>query len=235
MPPEQLTLHRAEDRGKGEYGWLSTRYSFSFADWYEPSRMGFGALRVLNDDTITEGSGFGMHGHANMEIITIVLEGALAHKDSMGETGVLVPGDVQVMSAGTGILHSEYNGGQGDLKLFQIWIAPDTERVTPRYDQRSIGLTQPGETLLVASMGDETTLTIHQDAYLSRLTLDAEHPLTYRLKKPGHGVYFFVITGPVTVAETRLDSRDAFGVEGVDTVSLSAKGEADVLAIEVPM
>lgn len=231
-PTPILTLHRASERGGGEHGWLSTRHSFSFADWYEPTRMGFCTLRVLNDDVITVGHGFGTHGHANMEIITVVTQGVLAHADSLGSEGRLVPGEVQVMSAGTGVRHSEYNGGDAELRLFQIWIMPDTENVTPRYDQRSFDI-RPGETLLVAPMGHPGALNMHQDAYISRISLKKERH-AYQLKKAGHGVYFFIIEGAVTIAGEELGRRDALGVEQADSVLLSAEGTADVLAIEVP-
>lgn len=230
-----LTIHKADARGNGEYGWLSTHYSFSFANWYDPTRMGFGALRVLNDDTIANNSGFGTHGHNNMEIITIVTEGKLAHKDSMGSVGLLSEGEVQVMSAGVGITHSEYNGGEGDLKLFQIWIIPDQMNITPRYDQRLFPKTEHGETLLVAPQGHQDALTINQNAYISSITLDAGHPFEYKVKKNGHGVYFFIVDGEATIAGITLGPRDAIGVEQAESISLQTGDKAEVLAIEVPM
>ncbi|HCC33515.1 MAG TPA: hypothetical protein DEQ28_06420 [Clostridiales bacterium] len=230
-----LTVHRAASRGSGDHGWLSTRHSFSFADWYDPGRMGFGTLRVLNDDRVTAGHGFGTHRHDNMEIVSIVTGGTLAHEDSVGNAGSLAAGEVQVMSAGRGIRHSEYNGGKGDLAFFQLWIIPDTPDVTPRYDKRAFPDAGPGELLLVAPMGHTEGLNIHQDAYLSRLTLDADHPLQYALNKRGHGAYFFVIEGSVMIAGVHLGPRDAVGVENADRVGLSASRKAVVLAIEVPM
>lgn len=235
----KITLHRAETRGGGEYGWLKTRYSFSFSDWYNPSRMGFGALRVINDDTVEEGKGFPTHSHNNMEIISIVTEGVIAHKDSMGSVGTVSPGEVQVMSAGSGVQHSEYNGGKGDLKLFQIWITSDARNVAPRYDQRKFELNESGQTLLVAPIekkeSHEGALNIHQDAYITRLTPGAGSSLKYTLKNKEHGVYFFVIDGEVEIEGEKLRSRDAIGVEYVESVTLGTTGKVDVLAIEVPM
>jgi redox-sensitive bicupin YhaK (pirin superfamily) len=232
----QTIIHRAEERGGGDFGWLRTRHSFSFAQWYEPTRMGFGALRVLNDDTILPGSGFGTHGHDNMEIITVVTQGTLAHKDSTGGEGRMHAGEVQVMSAGTGVLHSEYNGGDDTLTLFQIWIVPNESGVAPRYAERALPTTG-AETLLVAPWDtDYDVLTIHQDAYISRIALDAGELHTYTLKNPNHGVYFFVMQGKVSIAGTLLANRDGIGVQDASDVALSTDDERTmVLAIEVPM
>ncbi|OGG61102.1 hypothetical protein A3C87_03045 [Candidatus Kaiserbacteria bacterium RIFCSPHIGHO2_02_FULL_49_34] len=231
----QLTIHRADNRGVGEHDWLSTRFSFSFAHWYEPTRMGFGALRVLNDDTIKAGSGFGAHSHENMEIITIVTKGVLTHKDSMGNIGTLPSGEVQVMSAGAGVWHSEYNDGDDDLQLFQIWITPRIRNIEPHYNQQSFLQSEPGEKLLVAPTEHEGVLTINQDAYISRIVMNKGHSSTYVVKKPGNGVYFFVMSGEVTIADTALSSRDALGVEYLQSIPLMANDRTEVLAIEIPM
>ena len=231
----RFTLHSAESRGVGEHGWLSARHSFSFANWYNPERMGFGALLVINDDRIAEKYGFGLHGHDNMEIITIVTKGTLKHTDSMGTHGVLVPGDVQVMSAGSGVRHTESNGGEGDLELFQIWIKPDTHNVEPRYDQRRFVQKENDKTLLVSPIGNNEGLSIHQNAFISKISLTAEHPHTYQVKQKGNGVYFFVIEGEVTIEGRALSKRDALGVENLQEIQLVSQGASQILAIEVPM
>jgi redox-sensitive bicupin YhaK (pirin superfamily) len=199
--------------------------------------MGFGALRVLNDDLIMPGSGFGAHGHDNMEIITVVTAGEITHRDSMGSHGRISAGEVQVMSAGTGVLHSESNDGTDILTLFQIWITPNMRGMVPRYEERSFRTsTGPGETLLVAPIGSGLdALLIHQDAYISRLILDADHPLNYTLKDPTHGVYLFVIEGHIEAYGHHLAARDALGVESVSEIALITHGSASVLVIEVPM
>lgn len=234
----EKVLHRNHTRGKGEHGWLSTRYSFSFADWYEPKRMGFGKLRVINDDLIAPASGFGAHGHKDMEIVTLVTEGTLTHKDSLGNTGTIPAGDVQAMSAGTGVVHAEYNDSADEpLALFQIWIETDQPNATPRYAQQSVGFSdEPGLTTLIVPEGsDEDGLPIHQDAYVHRVVLDAEHPYEYQLRNPEHGVYIFVIDGDVQVTGEELGKRDAIGVWGVDSIELSSTEAASLLLFEVSL
>jgi redox-sensitive bicupin YhaK (pirin superfamily) len=234
----EKVLHRADERGKGEHGWLSTRYSFSFADWYDPSRMGFGALRVINDDRIAAANGFGAHRHQDMEIITIVTKGAVTHEDSMGNKGEVPAGDVQAMSAGLGVTHAERNDSPDEeLTLFQIWISSDRKGAAPRYAQKPFGLDSktPGETLLVAPDGVAGALPIYQDAYISHGIFDKEHPLTHALKDPMHGLYVFVIEGLVEVAGETLKERDAVGIADVTDVTLASEGFARVLLIEVPL
>lgn len=230
-----IIIHPAEDRGVGEHGWLHTRYSFSFADWYDPRKMGFGKLRVLNDDVIDPHSGFGAHPHANMEIVTIVRKGAVSHKDSMGNTYKVPAHDVQVMSAGTGVVHSEYNNEDEPLELFQIWIEPMTKNIAPRYAQKSFGVQNTyGAELLVSPDGREGSLSINQDAFISRIVCD-DKPFEYVLKNPEHGAYIFVVEGVVKIDGDVLNSRDALGLQGVEKVSLeSNKAGAEILIFEVP-
>jgi redox-sensitive bicupin YhaK (pirin superfamily) len=230
-------LHKAEERGGGDHGWLSTRHSFSFADWYEPTRMGFGALRVINDDTIAPHQGFGAHPHRDMEIITLVTGGTLTHEDSMGNLGVVEKGEVQIMSAGTGVVHGERNDGDEPLTLFQIWIEAKEKGIAPRYGQSEMHLaTQaPGLTLLVAPLGTSEALTINQDALIHHGLIDSAHPLAYTLHDPAHGVYIFVIDGEVTVAGETLGARDALGITSASTLSIESGSSSHFLLFEVPM
>lgn len=234
----QKLIHRAEERGRGEYGWLSTRYSFSFANWYDPSRMGFGALRVINDDRIAPANGFGAHRHEDMEIITIVTKGVVTHEDSMGNVGTVPAGDVQAMSAGTGVTHAERNDSPDEeLELFQIWIASDRRRAAPRYAQKPFGLdsSAPGLSLLAAPTDALGALPLYQDAYLSQGILDPEHPLTYALKNPMHGAYVFVIDGMVRTQGEVLGARDAIGLSGIAEIVIETDDTARILVIEVPL
>mgnify|MGYP003393974905 CR=1 FL=1 len=226
-------LHKAGERGEGEHGWLRTRYSFSFASWYEPSRMCFGKLRVLNDDTIAPANGFAPHAHRDMEIVTLVTEGAVTHEDSMGNKKQVKAGEVQVMSAGTGVVHAERNESPSEtLKLFQIWIEPRAPGGSARYAQKAFDLECPGETLLVAP---EAPLSLGQDAWLSLVNLKKGEEWAYQVKKVGNGCYFFVIEGSVSIAGHELEARDALGVWEADEASVLSKGGAQLLAIEVPM
>lgn len=234
----EKVLHRASERGRGEYGWLSTRYSFSFADWYDPNRMGFGALRVINDDRIAPANGFGAHRHQDMEIITIVTNGAVTHEDSLGNVGTVSKGEVQTMSAGTGVIHGERNASPDEeLSLFQIWIASDRKGAPPRYAQKAFGLTDtaPGLTLLVAPNSENGALPIYQDAYIYKGVVENAQPLTYTLKNPEHGLYVFVMEGSVAIGGEALQSRDALGIADVSDVTLTTTESAQVLLIEVPL
>ncbi len=231
-------IHRAKERGQGEYGWLSTRYSFSFANWFEPSRMGFGALRVINDDTVAPASGFPMHSHKDMEIITIVTSGTITHEDNLGNKGEVPEGDVQAMSAGTGVVHAEFNESQTEpLTLFQIWIEPKVRGIEPRWAQKSFGLSnsKSGLTLLAAPDGSPEGLPINQDAYVYWGVLDAERPLKYILQKEGNGVYLFVIDGSVLVEGDTLEAKDAIGLSDFAETSFTAATHATVLIFEVPL
>lgn len=236
----QTVFHQAVSRGYAQHGWLTTHHSFSFASYYDPERMGFGALRVLNDDTIAPGAGFGKHPHDNMEIITIPLSGALKHEDSMGNSTVITTGEVQVMSAGTGVVHAEFNASETEpVTLLQIWITSDTRNVVPRYDQRRFDAAQYHNTFfaVVGKVGAQETkvLGIHQEAKLSLGRFEAGKNFEYMLRDSNKGVYFFVIEGEITVADKKLQTRDAVGIWDVDTVILSFAQESFVLAIEVPM
>lgn len=231
-------VRRANERGSGEYGWLSTRYSFSFADWYDPSRMGFGALRVLNDDTIAPNSGFPMHSHRKMEIITIVMSGTLTHKDNLGNVGSLRSGEVQVMSAGDGITHSEYNASSEEpLSLFQIWITPARNIGNARYAQANLQDLDWSDALLpiAGPEGSGAPLTMAQDAYISRATLDTAAPFTYEFKKEGSGLFVLVIDGNVEVDGETLGRRDALEISDANKITFQTTTETDLLLIEVPL
>ena len=233
------TIHRAESRGYADHGWLQTHHTFSFANYYDPSRIHFGALRVLNDDTVAPGEGFGTHPHDNMEIVSIALEGALRHGDSMGNMKVLRPGEIQVMSAGTGITHSEMNAsGTDSVKFLQIWVLTDAQNHTPRYNQ--VELAPAGRNALRVIVapeghGSEHVGWVHQDAWFSTLDLDKAHETEYRMHKHGHGAYVFVIEGRVEVAGEELGPRDGMGISDADGFLIKGESDARVLIIEVPM
>ena len=231
-------LHKATTRGHANHGWLNANHSFSFASYYDPSRIQFGALRVLNDDTVAPGMGFGKHPHDNMEIITIPLEGALEHQDSMGHKEVIQSGDIQVISAGTGITHSEYNASKEALvKLLQIWVLPDTQNVAPRYGQVSYKKEDRINKLqqIVSPGPREDGMWIHQDAWFHLGNLQKGFETEYMLKKKGNGVYAFLIEGDATVNDMPLHKRDALGMTDTELISIRADSDAEVLLIEVPM
>ncbi len=231
-------LHKADTRGHANHGWLDSHHSFSFASYYNPERVHFGVLRVLNDDNVAPGRGFGTHPHDNMEIISIPLEGDLEHKDSMGNSAVIKQGDVQVLSAGTGIYHSEYNkNADREVKFLQIWVFPREEGVTPRYDQVSIkDLEKPNQLYQVLSPNkDDDGVWIHQDAWFHIGTFDQVTEVNYEIKRPGNGVYAFVLDGDAEIAGQNLSKRDALGVWDTEKVTLKAKDGTRVLLMEVPM
>lgn len=232
----QTIVHPADERGRAEHGWLHTRFSFSFADWYNPERMGFGVLRVLNDDVIEPHTGFGMHSHANMEIITIVKEGAVSHEDSMGNKYVIPAGDIQVMSAGSGVTHAEFNKGDEKLALFQIWITPRVMGLPPRYVQQSLGPIQKNKIeLLVSGDPNDRALFINQDAYVYRAVLDDGAMLSYKLRNAKNGVYIFIVSGSVRARDTKLGSRDALGVWDTNAVEMKAITPSELIVFEVPI
>ena len=231
-------FHAANTRGNANHGWLNANHSFSFANYHNPERMNFGALRVLNDDTIAAGMGFGTHPHENMEIITIPLEGDLEHKDSMGNIGVINEGEIQVMSAGTGVHHSEYNKNADQaVKVLQLWVFPKKQNVTPRYDQMSVrDLKKPNDFYQVLSPNSEDEgMWVHQDTWFHLGEFDVEKSLDYTLKKPGNGVYVFVIEGSFNVEGENLKKRDAIGIWDTETITFTAQSESKVLLVEVPM
>ena len=234
----KTVVHKAATRGHANHGWLDSHHSFSFANYHNPERMNFGVLRVLNDDQVDKGMGFGTHPHDNMEIISIPLEGDLEHKDSMGNTTIIKSGDVQVMSAGTGIQHSEYNKSKTeDVKFLQIWLFPNQRNVTPRYDQISIqDIKKKNELYQILSPNrDDEGVWIHQDAWFHLGEFDNETASSYRLKKVGNGVYFFVLEGNVQIQGENLNKRDGFGVWDTGLIAFIAAKGAKFLAMEVPM
>jgi len=231
-------LHKSETRGHANHGWLDSHHTFSFANYYDPERVHFGTLRVLNDDWIAAGEGFGKHPHDNMEIITIPVSGVVEHKDSMGNHGLINAGEIQVMSAGTGIFHSEYNHEKSQaLELFQIWVFPDKKNVTPRYDQISLAnIAKPDELYQILSPNpDDQGVWIHQHAWFHMGDLSAGWTGKYNLKDPKNGVYFFVIEGDVTVAGQELNRRDGFGVSEVTEIEINATTNSKLLIMEIPM
>ena len=234
-------LYKAEERGHANYDWLQANYSFSFANYHNPANQNFGALRVLNDDIIKGGTGFGEHPHQNMEIISIPLKGALKHKDSMSNSWVpLETGEVQVMTAGTGIMHAEKNNSINDsVNLFQIWIIPDEMGVEPAYDQMKFDPSERKNQLqtLVTSYKDNSShqLKVHQDARISRLDLSSGNTFDYKLKSKNHGVYIMLISGESVVGDLNLKNRDALGIWQTEGIGIRAKEDSEILLIEVPM
>ncbi|MDY0779990.1 pirin family protein [Tenacibaculum sp. IB213877] len=236
----KLEKHIASSRGYANHGWLQATHSFSFANWFNPNRLHFGALRVLNDDLIAPSMGFSTHPHQNMEIITIPLKGVLKHKDNMADEWLYVkPNEVQVMSAGTGVYHSEVNGSANEhLSLFQIWIIPDKEDVTPRYDQMAFNPEERKnkQQIIVSSIDDDKKgLKIHQDALISRIDLEEGKEFTYHIKSENHGVYLLNISGDVTVDKEKLTTRDALGISQTQEFKIKANEYSELLMIEVPM
>ncbi|MGS2739145.1 pirin family protein [Sinomicrobium sp. M5D2P17] len=234
----KTTLHRADTRGHADHGWLNAHHSFSFANYYNPDRMNFGSLRVLNDDIVSGGMGFGMHPHDNMEIITIPLRGDLEHKDSMGNTGRIKNGEIQVMSAGTGVFHSEYNPNKDEeTNLLQIWLIPNKRNAEPRYDQISIEDYREKNELyqVVSPDADDQGTWIHQDAWFHLGDFDKGTARDYNLKKEGNGIYLFVIEGAVNVNGQSLGKRDAYGVWDTEKITIEAESDTQFLLMEVPM
>ena len=235
---KNTVLHKANTRGHADHGWLNAYHSFSFASWYNPDRVQFGMLRVLNDDTVAGGMGFGTHPHDNMEIITIPLEGDLAHKDSMGNTEVIKTGDVQVMSAGTGIQHSEFNpNADQHTKLFQIWVFPKYRNVTPRYQQITLDVTEQKNNFaqILSPKADDAGVWIYQDAWFYLADFDKGFSKTYSINKEGNGMYVFVISGTITVDGQELETRDGLGIWNFNELEFTATSEAKFLLMEIPM
>jgi redox-sensitive bicupin YhaK (pirin superfamily) len=231
-------LHKAETRGHANHGWLNSHHTFSFANYYNPERMHFGVLRVLNDDIVRGGNGFGRHPHDNMEIISIPLEGDLEHQDSMGNIAVIKNGDIQVMSAGTGITHSEKNKSlSNEVKFLQIWVFPNKKNVEPRYDQLTLNAEDRKNKLqqILSPSQEDDGVWIHQDAWFHLGSLDEGNTQSYQLKKEGNGIYIFVISGEITVGDQKLNNRDGFGIWDVSEINILADTNAEVLVMEVPM
>ena len=231
-------LHKAETRGDANHGWLHSRHTFSFANYYNPERMHFGQLRVLNDDWVSPGMGFSTHPHDNMEIISIPLEGDLEHKDNMGNVSVIKHGDVQVMSAGTGITHSEYNKNKDKpVKFLQIWVFPNKENVTPRYDQITLNIADRQNKLqqIVSPNPDDAGVWIYQNAWFHIGKFDTGVNADYPLKAKDNGVFAFILSGDVTINNQQLTTRDGFGVWDVEKLSIKSDTDSEFLLMEVPM
>lgn len=234
----KTVLHKAASRGHADHGWLESYHTFSFADYYNPQRIHFGALRVLNDDRVSAGMGFGKHPHDNMEIISIPLSGELEHKDSMGNVAVIKEGEVQVMSAGSGVYHSEFNKRQdSDACFLQIWVFSNKKNVTPRYDQLSIRDVEKENAFyqILSPNSDDQGVWIYQDAWFHLGKFEAGKSDTYTWKKEGNGLYIFVLEGQAEVDGQLLDKRDGYGIWETDKVTIKATQDAKILLMEVPM
>lgn len=236
---ENSVIHKADSRGKADHGWLLSQHTFSFANYHNPERMHFGVLRVLNDDKVEGGRGFGTHPHDNMEIISIPLEGDLEHKDSMGNTAIIKSGDIQVMSAGTGIMHSEFNrNSDQSVKFLQIWVYPNKRNVTPRYDQITLDKTKSHNHFqqILSPNADDAGVWIHQDAWFHLGTFDKHTETVYEIKKKGNGAYFFIIKGSAEIEGQKVEERDGFGVWDIKDLNIKILQEGtEILIMEVPM
>lgn len=231
-------LHTANTRGNANHGWLNAFHSFSFGNYYNADRNQFGVLRVLNDDTIAAGMGFGTHPHKNMEIITIPFEGDLAHKDSMGTSATIKSGDIQVMSAGSGIQHSEFNPNADEhTKLFQIWLFPNQQEVTPRYQQITLDQSKQKNNFaqILSPNADDEGVWIHQEAWFFMADFEAGFSKKYTLQKPKNGVYLIVISGTIIVDGQELNTKDAIGITDFETLDIKAQTDAKFLIMDIPM
>lgn len=232
-------LHKADTRGHADHGWLNSHHTFSFANYYNPDRMHFGVLRVLNDDIVSGGMGFGTHPHDNMEIISIPLEGDLEHKDSMGTVSVIKHGDIQVMSAGSGITHSEYNKNKdSEAKFLQIWVFPNKKNVTPRYDQMTLNLKDRENKFqqIVSPNADDEGVWIHQDAWFNLGKFDKNKTAEYTIKRKTNGVYAFILNGEATINGIAVNKRDGFGIWDTDKLTITSNSDStEILLMDVPM
>ncbi|MDP4217857.1 MAG: pirin family protein [Bacteroidota bacterium] len=231
-------FYPASQRGHVNFGWLDSHHSFSFGNWHDPEKVHFGALRVLNDDIVKGGKGFDTHPHDNMEIVSIPLKGALAHKDSTGTEGIIYSGDVQIMSAGSGIRHSEYNASHYDpVNFLQIWVFPKQRNIKPRHDQKTFDpAAREGKWQVVVSPDEkEGGVWINQDARFAITRLKAGKEIPFTPAFPGNGVYIFVLEGEVTIGDIKLERRDGLGISATDSISIQAGADSEILAIEVPM
>jgi hypothetical protein len=233
----KTVLHKSIERGHADHGWLNSYHSFSFAEFYDKSKIHFGALRVLNDDTVAQGMGFGKHPHENMEIVSIPLSGDLEHQDSTGRKEIIRQGDIQIMSAGKGISHSEKNANQDkEVKFLQIWVFPKEKNVAPRYEQKTFNAADYNNKLkTVVAPDDSTSVWINQDAWFTMGNFEKGIKSEYKIKKATNGVYVFVIDGEVIINEQLLGKRDALGIWETDTVKIEASSNAQILLIDVPM
>lgn len=234
----KTVVHKADTRGSADHGWLKSNHSFSFANYYNSERIHFGALRVLNDDKVAGGMGFGTHPHDNMEIISIPLMGDMEHKDSMGNTAVIKEGDVQVLSAGTGISHSEYNkNADSEVQFLQIWVIPNKRNVQPRYDQIAIADILKNNELsqILSPNQDDQGVWIHQNAWFSLGNFTEETTLNYDFHSPDNGIYAFVLEGDILVNDQNLAKRDGYGVWDTDSISVRGTPGSKLLLMEVPM
>lgn len=233
-----LTLHTADSRGLADHGWLHSRHTFSFANYYDPERIRFGLLRVINDDIVQPSMGFGTHPHENMEIVSIPLAGSLRHQDSMGNQHIITAGEIQIMSAGSGLTHSEYNNSDSeDVNFLQIWVYPDKKDIAPRYGQQRFDKADRRNRfqLVVSPERDTLAIWINQQAWFSMADLDAETSITYHRKSEKSGLYFFIIDGDLSIAGHTVKRRDGLGLTDTADVELTARSPAEVLCIEVPM
>ncbi|NQX77962.1 MAG: pirin family protein [Gilvibacter sp.] len=232
-------IHKANTRGNADHGWLKSRHTFSFANYHNPERMNFGVLRVLNDDIVAESKGFGTHPHRDMEIISIPLEGDLEHRDNMGNQTVIKSGDIQVMSAGTGVMHSEFNHNEDQqVKFLQIWVFPNKQGVTPRYDQITLNKADRKNKLqqVLSPNADDDGVWVHQNAWFHMTDLEGGKTIDYTLKdSTNNGVYAFVIKGDVTINGEALNQRDGMGISQIDKLEINADSDAEVLFMEVPL
>ncbi len=233
----KTVIHQSATRGTAFFGWLNSKHTFSFGRYYDPERLQFGALRVLNDDIVEPGMGFGTHPHDNMEIVSIPLAGALAHKDSTGTEKVINTGDVQIMSAGSGLTHSEYNHSKTEkVNFLQLWVLPKEKNITPRYEQKTFSeADRKNQIQTVVAPNDEDAIWINQDAWFSLTDLDAGTALNYDLHKSGNGVYAYVLEGEAAIAGVEMEKRDGLGVYDTNQISIKAKSDTKLLLVEVPM
>ncbi len=230
-------LHKANSRGHASFGWLNSYHSFSFGNYHNPERIHFGALRVLNDDSVQQGMGFSKHPHENMEIVSIPLYGDLHHKDSTGRDEIIRQHDVQIMSAGSGIAHSETNANNDkEVKFLQLWVLPKEKDIEPRYEQKTFRPEDRlNKVLTVVAPDDEKAVRINQDAWFSLANVSKGFNTTYQIHKEGNGVYAFILNGNVTINDQALESRDGFGIWETGTITLQADTDAEILLIDVPM
>jgi len=233
-------LHKADTRGQADHGWLQSRHTFSFAGYHDPERMGFGLLRVVNDDIVQPSMGFGTHPHENMEIVSIPISGELRHQDSMGNTQHIRAGEVQIMSAGTGITHSEYNASDSEPVAFlQIWVIPKFQNIEPRYGQQLFACDDRKNNFqaLVSPDKDnnDDAIWINQDAWFSQGDFDSNQTGSYTIKREGNGAYFFVLEGAVTIADEQLQRRDGIGIEDATNIDFEVAEDCQLLVIDVPM